>query len=248
MGDRTSEWTLARIHSELRRRAVAGEDLGYEATERRGGGLVAAAKAHCGSWAAALEGACERYPQVATLRAAYDAALQGAGARVSRPAVGAGTWVREARLARGWSQAELARRTTDVAVAAGLDIEDRQSDVSNWERGRYAVPPRVAEALAVAPPSVVTAPQTGRPPQIALADMTAREVATAVHGREPTPSESRAIGYALAGTTDLGVERLDRLLDARPDLDARAIVKVLADRIRARRQPAAPAPGPRAAS
>lgn len=67
----------------------------------------------------------------------------------------------------------------------------------------------------------------GRPPRRTLADLTTREVADAIYGT-PTVSQTRAVGYALAGRTDLGVARLHALLEARPELDARAVVAALA--------------------
>ena len=81
----------------------------------------------------------------------------------------------------------------------------------------------------------------GRPPKTApeLAGLRAVDIARAIAGpdREPTASETRGIGYALSGTHDLGIARLDALLEARPELDARAVVRELAARMRARREP-----------
>lgn len=240
---RDREWTLSAIHSELRRLAVAGEDLGHDASIKARSGLVSACRAHCGSWLEALESAVERYPQVEPLRSAYDAASRGAASRLEREPHGDGVRVRELRVEHGWSQAELARRTTAAGAATGLDIMDRQSDVSNWERGRYAVPPRVWEAFAApAPAYPMPAPRgPGRPANVIepVAGLSARDAASVIvqhtEGREPTPGESRAIGYAWAGSSDLGILRLDALLAARPEIEARDIVRELAARQRAHR-------------
>lgn len=75
--------------------------------------------------------------------------------------------------------------------------------------------------------------RVGRPPRRALGDLTAREVAEAIY-RQPTAAQLRAVEYALAGRTDLGVARLHALLTARPELDARAVVATLAGRMAAR--------------
>lgn len=98
------------------------------------------------------------------------------------------------------------------------------------------IPDRVRRALgAAAGAPAPEPPRTGRPPTVALAGLTVREVAAAILGREATASESRAIGYALAGATDLGIARLHALLEARPELDARAVVADLAGRMATRR-------------
>lgn len=69
--------------------------------------------------------------------------------------------------------------------------------------------------------------RVGRPPRRALGDLTAREVAEAVYGT-PTAAQLRTIAHCLAGSVDLGVARLHALLEARPELDARAVVATLA--------------------
>lgn len=76
----------------------------------------------------------------------------------------------------------------------------------------------------------------GRPSSVPpLCGLTAPEIARAIHGPDATPGQIRVAGYHLAGATAMGVDALDALLDARPDLDAREVVRELAARLRARR-------------
>lgn len=77
----------------------------------------------------------------------------------------------------------------------------------------------------------------GRPSTVPpLYGLTAPDVARAIHGPDATPGQMRVAGYHLAGATAMGVDHLDALLDARPDLDAREVVRELATRLRARRE------------
>lgn len=80
----------------------------------------------------------------------------------------------------------------------------------------------------------------GRPSTVEpLLGMTAAEIALAIvaelDGRAPTAYEARSIGAGVAGTQNLSIVRLDALLRARPEIDAREVVSELAGRRRARR-------------
>lgn len=218
---REAEWSLSQIYQELRRRAVAGEDLGALAVERRARGLLEAARKHCGSWAAALEAAAQRYPQVDALARAAEAAIQGAGARTMRPVEGPGAELRARRVELGLSQSQAAQR-------AGVS----QGTWALYESGaRGMVPPPKAWAALSTDAPVDPAPPRGRPRTVEIEPLEGLDDLALAEslGDTSRPGVVRAQRY-LAGGAEIPLERLATLARARPELDMRAVVLELARR------------------
>lgn len=145
----------------------------------------------------------------------------------------AGARLRLARERAGLTQSEAAsRRVPAITQGAWAIIESgsrsRRPVAEDWAAVGCDGDGNPTGEPAAAPP------RRGRPPAAALGPLTAAEVAAAIYGRA-TVSQSRAVGIALAGITDLGIARLDALLTARPELDARETIAELARRMRERK-------------
>lgn len=148
-----ARWDHDDIIEGVRRRAVAGLPLGAKDMRREDRALLDAARRHfTGGWQEALETAADKWPQLSRLRLAADAHHVGPLA-----AVGDGAKLRAARMAAGLSQRQLGEATGDG-----------QAQISNWERGRGAVPLRAWQACGLDGPPEGDAPElppapVGRP-------------------------------------------------------------------------------------